>query len=84
MYRGRKQAYFLHSQLNSDVWFVADIHRTGKLHAELSPAPVYFYQFSFDGELGFMKRLIGACRFPGKSQMTQTVRYAPSHQNKNA
>jgi len=57
------------------MWFVADIHRAAQLHAALSPAPVYFYQFSFDGELGFMKRIIGACRFPGKSQVTRTVRH---------
>jgi len=69
------------------MWFVADIYRTAKLHAALSPAPVYFYQFSFDGELGFMKRIIGACRFPGKSLVTGTVRhkkYGAIHHNKNS
>jgi len=87
MYKGREQAHFLSLQFNSDMWFVADIHRTAKLHAALSPSPVYFYQFSFDGELGFMKRIIGACRFPGKSLLTRTVRhqkYGPSHHNKDA
>lgn len=73
--KGREQAHFWPLQLSSDMWFVADIHRTAKLQAALSPAPVYFYQFSFDGELGFMKRIIGACRFPGKSQVTPTVRH---------
>jgi hypothetical protein len=54
-------------QLASDTWFVNDIHKTVKLQAARSTAPVYYYKFSFDGELGFLKRIIGACRFPGKS-----------------
>ncbi|PNF42088.1 Esterase FE4 [Cryptotermes secundus] len=51
--------------LSSDAWFVTGVHTTAKLHAARSGAPVYLYQFSFDGELGFMKRILGACRFPG-------------------
>jgi len=56
---------FQYVDFSGDMWFVADILRAAKLHAALSPTPVYLYQFSFDGELGFMKRIIGACRFPG-------------------
>jgi hypothetical protein len=74
-YKGTEQAHFLPLQLSTDVWFVNDIFRTAKLHAALSTVPVYFYQFSFDGELGFMKRIIGASRFPGKSQATQTLNF---------
>jgi hypothetical protein len=55
------------------MWFVTDIQRIAKLQAARSSAPLYFYQFSFDGELGFMKRVLGACRFPGESQVTATV-----------
>jgi hypothetical protein len=58
------------------MWFVTDIYRTAKLQAARSTASVFFYLFSFDGELGFMKRIIGASRFPGKSQVTRTL----SHQ----
>jgi hypothetical protein len=54
-------------QMSSDCWFVAGIHTTVKLQAARSTAPVYLYQFSFDGELGFMKRIVGAYRFPGES-----------------
>jgi hypothetical protein len=69
------------------MWFVTDVHRTAKLQAARSSAPLFFYQFSFDGELGFMKRIIGACRFPGKSQVTPTVshqEYGLSYHKMNA
>lgn len=60
-----QETLFLYVDLSSDMWFVTDVHRTAKLQAARSSAPLFFYQFSFDGELGFMKRIIGACRFPG-------------------
>lgn len=58
-------------QMSSDTWFVADIYTTVKLQAALSTAPVYLYQFSFDGEFGFLKRIVGASRFPGESVISE-------------
>ncbi|KAJ4438845.1 hypothetical protein ANN_14798, partial [Periplaneta americana] len=51
--------------LSSDMWFVARIHQTVRLHSSKSSAPVYYYQFTFEGELGFLKKVMGADRFTG-------------------
>ncbi|XP_069669062.1 juvenile hormone esterase-like [Periplaneta americana] len=51
--------------LSSDMWFVARIHQTVRLHSSKSSAPVYYYQFTFEGKLGFLKKVMGADRFTG-------------------
>lgn len=42
-----------------------------KILSTLSSAPVYFYKFSFDGHLGFYKRLLGLHDFKGN--VTNTI-----------
>jgi hypothetical protein len=39
----------------------------------LSTAPVYFYKFSFDGELGLFKRLLGLQEFKGNTVLWISV-----------
>ena len=53
-------------QLSSDTWFVNGVYTSVTMQAAHSKAPVYCYLFAFDGKLGFLKRLVGAYRFPGK------------------
>lgn len=60
-----QETLFQYVDLSSDTWFVNGVYTSVKLHAAHSTAPVYCYLFSFDGQLGFLKRLVGAYRFPG-------------------
>ncbi|KAJ9599104.1 hypothetical protein L9F63_010372, partial [Diploptera punctata] len=60
-----QETLFQYVDLSSDTWFVNGVYTAVKLHAAQSTAPVYCYMFSFDGQLGFLKRLVGAYRFPG-------------------
>jgi hypothetical protein len=50
----------------TDEWFMKDINEAVKKIAALSMSPVYYYEFSFDGPFGIIKRLLGAGKLPGK------------------
>jgi hypothetical protein len=41
------------------------VYKQAKIHSAFSPAPVYFYIFTFDGKRGLMKRAVGGGRFRG-------------------
>ena len=43
-----------------------DINEAVKKIAAVSTSPVYYYEFSFDGPFGIIKRLLGAENLPGK------------------
>jgi hypothetical protein len=43
-----------------------DIHKAVKKIAAVSKSPLYYYEFSFDGPFGIIKRLLGAGNLPGK------------------
>jgi hypothetical protein len=53
-------------QLITDVWFVKDINMAVKKIAAISTSPLYYYEFSFDGPFGIIKRIWGAETLPGK------------------
>jgi hypothetical protein len=50
----------------TDEWFTKDINAAVKKIAAVSTSPVYYYEFSFDGPFGIIKRLLGAEDLPGK------------------
>jgi hypothetical protein len=50
----------------TDEWFMKDINAAVKKIAAVSTSPVYYYEFSFDGPFGIIKRLLGAEKLPGK------------------
>jgi hypothetical protein len=50
----------------TDVWFMKDINMAVKKIAAISTSPVYYYEFSFDGPFGVIKRIWGAETLPGK------------------
>jgi hypothetical protein len=50
----------------TDEWFMKDINAAVKKIAAVSTSPVYYYEFSFDGPFGIIKRLLGAENLPGK------------------
>nr|CAD7417647.1 unnamed protein product [Timema poppensis] len=45
--------------LVTDTWFGAGIYRAVKEHVTSCRAPLYYYQFAFDGQLGIFKRMLG-------------------------
>ena len=45
--------------------FAHGIDRTARLHAERQIHPVYYYKFSFDGDLNLMKTLLMLGQYPG-------------------
>ncbi|PNF42127.1 Esterase FE4 [Cryptotermes secundus] len=49
----------------TDVWFIKDINMAVKKIAAISTSPVYYYEFSFDGPFGIIKRIWGAENLPG-------------------
>jgi hypothetical protein len=50
----------------TDEWFMKDISEAVKKIAAVSMSPVYYYEFSFDGPYGIIKRLLRAENLPGK------------------
>jgi hypothetical protein len=50
----------------SDIWFMKDINAAVDKIAVASTSPVYYYEFSFDGPFGIIKRLLGAEILPGR------------------
>lgn len=53
------------SRWNTDVHFVYGIDETVRTHMQHKTAPIYYYRFSFDGSLNFLKRLTLLTSFPG-------------------
>jgi hypothetical protein len=53
-------------QMITDIWFTKDINTAVKKIAAMSNSPVYYYEFSFDGPFGIIKRIWGAETLPGK------------------
>ncbi|KAL1404367.1 hypothetical protein pipiens_018924, partial [Culex pipiens pipiens] len=50
---------------HTDQQFIYAIDKTGRLTADRSPQSTYYYQFSFDGDLNLIKRLLLLTDFPG-------------------
>ena len=50
----------------TDEWFMKDINEAVKKISAVSMSPVYYYEFSFGGPFGIIKRLLGAEKLPGK------------------
>ncbi|KAK3916282.1 Peptidyl-prolyl cis-trans isomerase E [Frankliniella fusca] len=50
--------------LYSDIIFNIGVREAATLHLRWSSSPLYMYRFSFDGRLGFLKRLLGTA-IPG-------------------
>uniref|UniRef100_A0A8W7PMI2 Carboxylic ester hydrolase n=1 Tax=Anopheles coluzzii TaxID=1518534 RepID=A0A8W7PMI2_ANOCL len=48
----------------SDHMFAFAIDQTVRLHAQTTPAPLYYYQFAYDGDLNLYKKLFGV-QHPG-------------------
>ncbi|CAH0550114.1 unnamed protein product [Brassicogethes aeneus] len=53
-------------RLFTDNYFLLGVYRSAKHHIETNDQPIYFYRFSLDTELNFLKRLLdisdpGAC-----------------------
>ncbi|KAK7873002.1 hypothetical protein R5R35_000302 [Gryllus longicercus] len=57
------------SDVYTDMNFVRGIDKYMKLLAEKSTSPLYYYKFSFDGELGIFKKFINASSMKGASHM---------------
>lgn len=53
------------SRWNSDVHFIYGINESVKMHLQHKLSPIYYYRFSFDGSLNFLKRLTLLTSFPG-------------------
>lgn len=53
------------SRWNTDVHFVYGVDQTVRLHLQQKTSPIYYYRFSFDGSLNFLKRLALLTTFPG-------------------
>jgi hypothetical protein len=56
----------------TDTYFVKDIDKAVNKIAAVSTSPVYYYEFSFSGPFGIMKRLLGAENLPGKFYSLET------------
>jgi hypothetical protein len=56
-------------QLVSESWFTYETYKSVKIMSALSTAPVYSYKFSFDGNLGLFKRLLGLQDFKGNTAL---------------
>ncbi|EDS26820.1 cholinesterase [Culex quinquefasciatus] len=50
---------------HTDQQFIYAIDKTVRLTADRSPQSTYYYQFSFDGDLNLIKRLLLLTDFPG-------------------
>jgi len=50
----------------TDELFMKDINEAVKKISAVSTSPVYYYEFSFDGAFGIIKRLLSAEKLPGK------------------
>jgi hypothetical protein len=46
-------------QLLTDILFLCGADQTGKGHAATSSSPVYYYYFTYDGDLALRKQLFG-------------------------
>lgn len=53
------------SRWNTDVHFLYGIDQSVRLHLQHKFSPIYYYRFSFDGSLNFLKRLTLLTSFPG-------------------
>ncbi|XP_067007341.2 carboxylic ester hydrolase [Anabrus simplex] len=51
--------------LQSDLMFLNGVETMVTQQAAVSSAPIYYYQFKFDGDLGFVKKFVGASDLPG-------------------
>jgi hypothetical protein len=51
--------------MNGDIMIMNGVYKQARIHSALSPEPVYFYIFTFDGKRGLMKRAVGGSRFRG-------------------
>jgi hypothetical protein len=58
----------------TDVWFMKDINAAVKKIAAISTSPLYYYEFSFDGPFGIIKRIWGAETLPGKFAFVENTR----------
>ncbi|XP_321363.5 juvenile hormone esterase [Anopheles gambiae] len=74
--QGIRNAYWQDRPLGNDImveWltfhtdqqFIYAIDKTVRLHAQRSSAPTYYYQFSFDGDLNLVKRVLMLGSWPG-------------------
>jgi hypothetical protein len=61
----------------TDVWFVKDINTAVDKMAAVSTSPVYYYEFSFSGPFGIIKKLLGAESLPGKFRLLATLNVIP-------
>ncbi|PSN44746.1 hypothetical protein C0J52_10743, partial [Blattella germanica] len=52
-------------ELNTDAQFHFGINHTVRQHLAFCKSPTFLYQFSFDGKLALLKKLVGADNFPG-------------------
>ncbi|PSN48039.1 hypothetical protein C0J52_09101 [Blattella germanica] len=52
------------ADLQTDAQFVYGVHRSAKILLHHNSHPVYVYQFSFDGKLGYYKPLLGLKNIP--------------------
>lgn len=53
------------SQYNSDAHFNWGVDQCVRLHMQYKTSPVYYYVFSFDGQLNYLKRRLLLTSFPG-------------------
>jgi len=47
------------TQLLTDILFLCGVDQTGKGHAATALSPVYYYYFTYDGDMAFTKQLFG-------------------------
>lgn len=52
-------------QMSGDSLVLNGMYKQAKMLSALSPEPVYFYIFTFDGKWGYMKRTVGGTEFRG-------------------
>lgn len=60
------------SQCFTDFDFFIGADRAVKKHAAISTAPVFYYYFQFDGELGIVKKAL-KLKNPGKFMHTKLL-----------
>ncbi|XP_055547867.1 juvenile hormone esterase-like [Wyeomyia smithii] len=53
------------SKFHTDQQFIYAVDKTTRLTAAANSQPTFYYQFSFDGDLNLMKRLLLLTDFPG-------------------
>lgn len=53
--------------LFGDICFINPLYMGSRLHAAEGKSPVYVYHLSYDGRLGFFKRLLRLNKYPGVS-----------------